>query len=79
MDHDKATEQVRNQNAFDMGSNCGDTNSEAESISEEERVRRLFAVCDADGDGYIDRYSLNYSVDIWEPDLTSFYLTIVKI
>lgn len=79
MDHDKATEQVRNQNAFDMGSNCGDTNSEAESISEEERVRRLFAVCDADGDGYIDRYSLNYSVDFWEPDLTSFYLTIVKI
>nr|CAH0099402.1 unnamed protein product [Daphnia galeata] len=58
MDHDKATEQVRNQNAFDMGSNCGDTNSEAESISEEERVRRLFAVCDADGDGYIDSEDL---------------------
>ncbi|EFX90286.1 hypothetical protein DAPPUDRAFT_309841 [Daphnia pulex] len=58
MDHDKATEQVRNQNAFDMGSNCGDTNSEAESISEEERVRRLFAVCDADGDGYIDSQDL---------------------
>lgn len=50
------TEQILNLNLLDMGSNCGDTNSEAESISEEERVRRLFSVCDADGDGYIDRY-----------------------
>ena len=79
MDHDKATEQVRNQNAFDMGSNCGDTNSEAESISEEERVRRLFAVCDADGDGYIDRYSLNYSVVYCESHLTSYCFSTVKI
>lgn len=39
---------------LETGSNS-ETNSEAESISEEERVRRLFAVCDADGDGYIDR------------------------
>lgn len=43
----------------DMGSNS-ETNSEAESISEEERVKRLFAVCDTDGDGYIDRYALSY-------------------
>lgn len=57
MDQDNATERVGNLNFLDMGSNCGDTNSEAESISEEERVRRLFAVCDADGDGYIDRYN----------------------
>lgn len=45
----------------DTGSNCEETNSEQESISEEERVRRLFAACDADGDGYIDRYSFSYS------------------
>lgn len=37
--------------------------SEAESISEEERVRRLFAICDADGDGFIDRY-------LWFPCLS---------
>lgn len=55
MDADNIAQQVQNQNTLEMGSNCGDTNSEAESISEEERVRRLFAVCDADGDGYIDR------------------------
>lgn len=46
---------AENQNALDMESNGGDTISETESISEEERVRRLFAVCDADGDGFIDR------------------------
>lgn len=55
MDADNTAKQVENRDVLDMGSNCGDTNSEAESISEEERVRRLFAVCDADGDGYIDR------------------------
>lgn len=42
----------------ETGSNS-ETNSEAESISEEERVRRLFAVCDADGDGFIDRYNFH--------------------
>lgn len=52
---ESATQQVQDCNVIDMGSNCGDTNSETESISEEERVRRLFSVCDADGDGYIDR------------------------
>lgn len=57
MDEDNIAQQIQNPtHALEMGSNCGDTNSEAESISEEERVRRLFAVCDADGDGYIDRY-----------------------
>ena len=56
MDTDNTTQQTQDRNVLgDMGSNCGDTNSEAESISEEERVRRLFSVCDADGDGYIDR------------------------
>ena len=35
-----------------------DTNSETESISEEDRVRRLFTVCDTDGDGFIDRFEL---------------------
>ena len=41
----------------DEGPDCTETNSNSsESISDEERVRRLFAVCDADGDGYIDRY-----------------------
>lgn len=59
MNIDKTTQQTQIRNALDMGSNCGDTNSEAESISEEERVRKLFAVCDADGDGYIDRYFYN--------------------
>jgi Ca2+-binding EF-hand superfamily protein len=32
-----------------------DVTSEAESLCEEERVRKLFQACDADGDGYIDR------------------------
>jgi len=41
----------------ETGSNS-ETNSEAESISEEERVRRLFSVCDADGDGFIDRHKI---------------------
>jgi len=39
-----------------MESNYTDTNSETESISEEGRVRKLFTVCDADGDGFIDRF-----------------------
>ena len=43
------------QSDLDIRSNCTETNSDTESISDEERVRRLFAVCDADGDGYIDR------------------------
>lgn len=46
---------------LETASNCEETNSEQESISEEERVRRLFAVCDADGDGYIDRSVINPS------------------
>lgn len=32
---------------------CG--SESASSIGDEERVRRLFQACDADGDGYIDR------------------------
>lgn len=28
----------------------------AGSVCDEERVRRLFQACDANGDGYIDRY-----------------------
>lgn len=40
---------------LDAASNCTDNQSETESISEEERVKRLFAICDADGDGFIDR------------------------
>lgn len=44
------------QSDLDTRSSCTETNSDTESISDEERVRRLFAVCDADGDGYIDRY-----------------------
>ena len=36
-------------------SSCADNQSEAESISEEERVRKLFLICDEDGDGFIDR------------------------
>ncbi|XP_046397760.1 colorectal mutant cancer protein [Ischnura elegans] len=35
-----------------------DTASEAGSISEEERIRKLFQVCDGDGDGYIDSEDL---------------------
>jgi Ca2+-binding EF-hand superfamily protein len=45
------------QSDLDTRSSCTETNSDTESISDEERVRRLFAVCDADGDGYIDRYT----------------------
>jgi len=41
-----------------MESNYTDTNSETESISEEGRVRKLFTVCDADGDGFIDSNDL---------------------
>ena len=37
-----------------MESNYTDTNSETESLSEEGRVRKLFTVCDADGDAYDD-------------------------
>lgn len=33
-----------------------DVTSETGSVCEEERVRKLFQACDADGDGYIDRY-----------------------
>ncbi|KAF4518288.1 hypothetical protein B566_EDAN005856, partial [Ephemera danica] len=35
-----------------------DVTSEAESVCEEERVRKLFQACDADGDGYIDSQDL---------------------
>jgi Ca2+-binding EF-hand superfamily protein len=45
------------QSDLDTRSSCTETNSDTDSISDEERVRRLFAVCDADGDGYIDRYT----------------------
>lgn len=44
--------------ADDVGSSSESNSSETESVSEEERVRRLFLVCDADGDGFIDRYYL---------------------
>lgn len=30
----------------------------ASSIGDEERVRRLFQACDANGDGYIDRFEV---------------------
>lgn len=43
--------------ALETMSNYTDTASEADSISDEERVRRLFVVCDADGDGFIDRFA----------------------
>lgn len=33
---------------------CG--SESASSVCDEERVRRLFQACDADGDGFIDRY-----------------------
>ncbi|CAB3361233.1 Hypothetical predicted protein [Cloeon dipterum] len=35
-----------------------DVTSEAGSVCEEERVRKLFQACDADGDGYIDSHDL---------------------
>lgn len=35
-----------------------DVTSETGSVCEEERVRKLFQACDADGDGYIDRYTI---------------------
>jgi Ca2+-binding EF-hand superfamily protein len=37
-----------------------DVTSETGSVCEEERVRKLFQACDADGDGYIDRYIMPY-------------------
>lgn len=58
MNQETTSKKSRNamDNILEVASICEETNSEQESISEEERVRRLFAACDADGDGYIDRY-----------------------
>lgn len=36
-------------------SQTADAESEAGSICDEERVRKLFQACDGDGDGFIDR------------------------
>lgn len=38
-------------------SQIADAESEAGSICDEERVRKLFQACDGDGDGFIDRYA----------------------
>lgn len=39
----------------DIMSKTADVESEAGSICDEERVRKLFQACDGDGDGFIDR------------------------
>ncbi|KOX72320.1 hypothetical protein WN51_01418 [Melipona quadrifasciata] len=41
-------------------SQTADAESEAGSICDEERVRKLFQACDGDGDGFIDRYVIDY-------------------
>lgn len=46
-------------------SQTADAESEAGSICDEERVRKLFQACDGDGDGFIDRWAeticINYN------------------
>lgn len=39
-----------------MSKTGADAESEAGSICDEERVRKLFQACDGDGDGFIDRF-----------------------
>ena len=37
-----------------VGSSCSSSGSGSSSTCEEERLRKLFTSCDADGDGYLD-------------------------
>lgn len=50
-------------------SQTADAESEAGSICDEERVKKLFQACDGDGDGFIDRFVVLF---------TKYLMTLTK-
>ena len=48
------TPKVIRQRHNSVGSNSSSTGSGSSSTCEEERLRKLFTSCDADGDGFLD-------------------------